>query len=263
MKTTIQFFILLVLYIPQLYAQSISKEETVFFNAIIEAKSNPKDYYLNINNYALAKCLNDETLADNDKKLINALSKLKSNDEQRKEFYGLVNYYYTSDFKLIHDAFIVIKRNKDKNKIIIVNSFETLNNITNLILTHSYTKIKYSILPDSLYIPIEGTKDEVLVSAEVNAQYPGGDKALMEFVRSQIKYPTREKKENITGKILIRFIIEKNGSVSNVEIMKKISPGLDHEGMRVIKMMPLWKPAYNGGRPVRQYYNMPINFTLQ
>ncbi|MEI6311047.1 MAG: energy transducer TonB [Bacteroidota bacterium] len=110
---------------------------------------------------------------------------------------------------------------------------------------------------------IEDKPEEIFTGAEENAQFPGGDAALMKFVRDHITYPAYEKEADISGKVLVRFVVEKDGQVSNVEILKKVSPGIDKEAIRVIQSMPRWTPAKNNGKPVRLWFNMPINFTLQ
>lgn len=258
MKTTIQLFILLVLYISQLNAQTISKEENVFFNALIEAKTNPKEFHLKINNYALAKCLNDETIADDNTKIIAELKKLIENDQIRNEFYGLVNYYYSSDKQLIIDVFQVSKSVKDST-IYIIDEHSMNNTIIRMINTITY-EIKYPNFNDK----IDSTKfkTEGAIGEETMAQFPGGESGLMNYIRMQVSYPTFEFSEDISGKVLIRFSIEPNGSVANVTLLKNISHGIDHEGMRVIKMMPLWKPATKNNIPVREWYLLPINFTI-
>lgn len=110
---------------------------------------------------------------------------------------------------------------------------------------------------------VEDKPDEVLFGAEEGAIFPGGEKALMDYVRSHINYPAYEKEADISGKVLVRFVVEKDGSVSNVEILKKVSPGIDKEAKRVIESLPKWTPAKNNGKPVRLWFNMPINFALQ
>jgi protein TonB len=110
---------------------------------------------------------------------------------------------------------------------------------------------------------VDDKPEEIFVGAEENAAFPGGDAALFKFVREHITYPAYEKEADISGKVLVRFVVEKDGSVSNVEILKKVSPGLDKEAKRVVESMPKWSPAKNNGKPVRLYFNLPINFTLQ
>ena len=110
---------------------------------------------------------------------------------------------------------------------------------------------------------VEDKPEEIFVGAEEGAAFPGGEVALMKFVKEHINYPAYEKEADISGRVLVRFVIEKDGSVSNVEILKKVSPGIDKEAKRVIESMPKWTPAKNNGKPVRLWFNMPINFTLQ
>lgn len=110
---------------------------------------------------------------------------------------------------------------------------------------------------------VEEKPEEIFVGAEEGAAFPGGEAALMKYVREHINYPAYEKEADISGRVLVRFVVEKDGSVSNVEVMKKVSPGIDKEAVRVIQSLPKWTPAKNNGKAVRVWYNMPINFTLQ
>ena len=256
MKKQLILIITLILSIPQLFAQTITKEETDFFDALIEAKKNTIDYRLNINNYALAKCLNDETIAKNNQDIILALQKLKSNDELRNEFYGLVNYYFSGDKQLINDAFQVYKT-VSGGRINVIDELSMDNTIFRIINAKTY-EIKYA----SALAKIDSTIHTADTGLETNAHFPGGEKGLMDYIRQQVNYPTYEKSQNISGKLYIRFTVEGDGKVTNVTVIKNISPGIDHEGIRVIKMMPLWEPATKGNLPVRQWYNIPINFSI-
>ena len=86
-----------------------------------------------------------------------------------------------------------------------------------------------------------------------------------EYLSNNIKYPKKEQKNNITGTVYIKFIIERDGSISNVTVLKGVSggPGLDAEAVSVISNMPKWRPGMQNGQAVRVSYNIPIRFTLQ
>lgn len=106
------------------------------------------------------------------------------------------------------------------------------------------------------------TKDTVYQIAEEMPEFPGGVEALMDFVGKNVKYPEEAKEKEISGRVFMSFVIEKDGSVSNVKVLRGIGGGCDEEAVRVIKGMPKWKPGIQKGKPVRVSYMMPINFKL-
>ena len=94
------------------------------------------------------------------------------------------------------------------------------------------------------------------------ASYPGGTPALMDFLKENIKYPEQAEREGIEGRVVAGFIVEKDGSVSNIEILKSVHPLLDAEVIRVLSLMPNWIPGRQNGQPVRVKYSLPITFRL-
>lgn len=105
--------------------------------------------------------------------------------------------------------------------------------------------------------------DKVLEKAEVMPQFPGGDQAMMKFVSENVQYPEEAKEKEISGRVMVGFIVEKDGSISDVKIVKGIGGGCDEEAVRVVKAMPKWKPGKDKGKPVRVSYMMPFTFKLQ
>jgi TonB family protein len=83
------------------------------------------------------------------------------------------------------------------------------------------------------------------------------------FINSELVYPAAAKEKNISGKVYLRFSVETDGSISGVSVTKGISPELDAEAIRVIKVLPAWKPAKLEGKPVKVWYAMPVTFKLQ
>lgn len=104
-----------------------------------------------------------------------------------------------------------------------------------------------------------------LVIVEEIAEYPGGTNAMMSFISENVNYPKYEMKHNITGTCYVGFVVEKDGSVSNVSVLKGIpnGPGCDSEAVRVVKMMPRWKPAKQSGKEVRVRFNLPVKFNIK
>lgn len=97
---------------------------------------------------------------------------------------------------------------------------------------------------------------------EVMPQYPGGQIAMMKYIMENMKYPEQAMKEGIQGRVTVRFIVEKDGSISNVSPIHPVHPLLDKEAIRVVKSMPKWSPGKQHGKPVRVQLIVPIMFKL-
>lgn len=105
--------------------------------------------------------------------------------------------------------------------------------------------------------------DEVFVVVDEMPEYPGGVDALRRFLAQNVKYPVEAQKKGTQGKVYVNFVVEKDGSVGLVKIARGVSPELDAEGMRVVKLLSGWLPGKHNGKPVRVSYTLPINFALQ
>ena len=118
------------------------------------------------------------------------------------------------------------------------------------------------------YVAPEVEEDEV-VEAEVFTiveempEYPGGLQKLQEYLGKNIKYPQMARESGIQGRVFVNFVVEPDGSVSNVNVMRSLGGGCDEEAMRVVKSMPKWKPGKQRGKAVRVSYILPVNFKLQ
>lgn len=106
-------------------------------------------------------------------------------------------------------------------------------------------------------------EDEIFTSVEQNAEFPGGIKEMYGFIGKNLKYPSAAQRANVSGKVFAKFVVEKDGSLGDVQILKGIGFGCDEEAQRVLKSMPKWSPGKQNGRAVRQYYTMPISFVLE
>ena len=82
------------------------------------------------------------------------------------------------------------------------------------------------------------------------------------YISSSLRYPTEARKAKLQGKVLVKFLIEKDGSISELSVLKPVHPLLDKEAMRVISKMPEWIPRQRDGKPLRIYFTLPINFKL-
>ena len=109
----------------------------------------------------------------------------------------------------------------------------------------------------------EGADEEVLVLVEQMPEFPGGQAALFQFLSETVKYPVIAQENGIQGKCVVQFIVNKDGSITDVQILRSGGdPSLDKEAIRVIKAMPKWKPGIQKGKPVRVRYTVPVNFQL-
>lgn len=92
-------------------------------------------------------------------------------------------------------------------------------------------------------------------------KYIGEDKEVAKFVKNNLRYPEMERDNHVEGKVFIRFVIEPDGTITGVKVMKSVSPGLDKEAVRVVRLLK-FSPGSQQGEPVRVYYNLPIEFKL-
>ena len=104
---------------------------------------------------------------------------------------------------------------------------------------------------------------EIFTIVEEMPEFPGGMNKLGEYLAKNIKYPQMARETGIQGRVFITFVVEKDGSVTNVQVLRSLGGGCDEEAVRVVKSMPKWKPGKQRGKPVRVSYNLPVNFKLQ
>lgn len=99
--------------------------------------------------------------------------------------------------------------------------------------------------------------------SEKQPEFPGGEKALYEYISYHVDYPAEARDEEISGQVMIQFIVSKSGKVKDVRVRKGVHPLLNKEAVRVITEMPEWYPGELKGKPVDVTYNIPINFILK
>ncbi|MBR1557270.1 MAG: energy transducer TonB [Prevotella sp.] len=104
---------------------------------------------------------------------------------------------------------------------------------------------------------------KVFEVVEQMPEYPGGVMAMMEFLRDNVKYPADAEKQKVQGRVLVSFVVETDGSISDVKVMKAVFPSLDAEAIRVVKAMPNWTPGKQKGKVVRVHYSLPIVYRLK
>lgn len=105
--------------------------------------------------------------------------------------------------------------------------------------------------------------NKVLEHVEVMPQFPGGNGELMRYLSANIKYPTIAAENGIEGRVVLKFVVSKDGSISNIQIVRSLDPSCDKEAVRVVKGMPKWIPGMQNGHPVAVYFTLPVLFKLQ
>ena len=106
-------------------------------------------------------------------------------------------------------------------------------------------------------------EEEIVIIAEEMPEFPGGERALVNYLAVNVKYPLIAQENGIKGKVYVSFVIDENGNVYDVNILRGVDASLDNEAIRVVKGMPKWSPGKQGGKPVKVRYNVPIYFELR
>lgn len=124
------------------------------------------------------------------------------------------------------------------------------------------SQVKSKDSTDIIYNSFNGDSEDIIYP-DVMPKFPGGDEALGNFLRKNIVYPAMAKEMGIQGKVYARFIVEKDGSISNLQIAKGISDECNKEVLRVLKLMPKWEPGINKEQIVRVQFQLPVSFILK
>ncbi|WP_024989698.1 energy transducer TonB [Segatella albensis] len=111
--------------------------------------------------------------------------------------------------------------------------------------------------------PKPEVSNKVFDMVEQMPSYPGGTGALMSYLNSNIKYPVVAQENGVQGRVIVGFVVERDGSITDVNILKSVDPSLDREAARVVRSMPRWTPGKQNGQAVRVKYNVPVTFRLQ
>ena len=111
--------------------------------------------------------------------------------------------------------------------------------------------------------PEEVKEEKIFDVVEQMPDFPGGMSALMQYLSKHIKYPVVAEENGIQGRVIVTFVVEKNGSITDVQVVKSVDPSLDKEAVRVVKSMPNWIPGKQNGSAVRVKYTLPVTFRLQ
>lgn len=132
------------------------------------------------------------------------------------------------------------------------------------------SEIEFYIVPNHSDYSIEQTENGLIYSKyycsnyvfEQMPEFPGGTKALLSYLASNTKYPGSAVKNGIQGRVVLRFVIGPDGEISNITVLRSVSPEVDAEAIRVVKTMPKWKPGKQNGKVVPVYFTLPVSFKL-
>jgi periplasmic protein TonB len=148
----------------------------------------------------------------------------------------------------------------------------TTDSVETTMVTQDDLSTKPSEAPVAEEIKVEEVKEQVIQQeapkeiftvVEEQPGYPGGDEARIKYLQDNIKYPDEAKELGVQGKVFVTFVVEIDGSISDVRVLRGIGAGCDEEAVRVVRNMPKWVPGKQRGVPVRVQFNLPIKFTLQ
>jgi protein TonB len=126
------------------------------------------------------------------------------------------------------------------------------------------TEVQEYVAPVKVAAEEESAEEaQIFMVVESMPVYPGGESALYTYLAENIKYPQMAKESGIQGRVFVTFVVERDGSVTDVRVLRGIGGGCDEEAVRVVKGMPRWTPGKQRGKSVRVQYNLPVKFTLQ
>ena len=120
------------------------------------------------------------------------------------------------------------------------------------------------VSPEAKEAPADSTaKEEVFMVAEQMPEFPGGMKEMLKFLQDNLKYPENAMKNNVQGRVIVQFVVEKDGTLTEFKVARSVDPDLDAEALRVLQTMPKWKPGMQRGKIVRVKFTVPVSFKLQ
>lgn len=106
-------------------------------------------------------------------------------------------------------------------------------------------------------------KGNVYTTVEKMPEFPGGVTALMDYINNNLRYPSDAEEAEMQGRVIVEYVVNKDGSISDAKVTKRVFPSLDEEALRVVKRMPRWRPGEQKGEKVRVKFTLPISFKLQ
>ena len=125
------------------------------------------------------------------------------------------------------------------------------------------TEVQEYVAPVKVEEEESAEEMQIFMVVESMPEYPGGEAALYKYLAENIKYPQMAKESGIQGRVFVTFVVERDGRVTDVRVLRGIGGGCDEEAIRVVENMPKWTPGKQRGKSVRVQYNLPVKFTLQ
>ena len=168
--------------------------------------------------------------------------------------YGLSN-----NFNFSHLKQRIIMMNKKKSNVLVAGNISCSQGAS-----EKQDAKEETVAPDSVAAPTDSVaKDEVFMVAEQMPEFPGGMKELLKFLQDNLKYPENAMKKNVQGRVIVQFVVEKDGTPTEFNVVRSVDPDLDAEALRVLQTMPKWKPGMQRGEVVRVKFTVPVSFKLQ
>mgnify|MGYP000625083876 CR=1 FL=1 len=128
---------------------------------------------------------------------------------------------------------------------------------------YSIEREGYRIGDDDVAVPPAPKVEKIFSVVEQMPQFPGGETKLYEFISKKMKYPSQAKESGVQGKVYVQFVVNTKGEITNAKVIRGIGSGCDQEALRIVKMMPKWKPGIQRGKPVNVKFILPFNFSLR
>ena len=152
----------------------------------------------------------------------------------------------TTEFEIVDD-------NKTIEREFNISSFQQTSNVS-----ASVSKVEIKVEEEEVQ-----EEKAIFTVVEQEATFPGGNEKLGEYLAKSIKYPQQAKETGTRGKVMLTFVVERDGSITDIKVLRDIGSGCGEEAKRVVKEMPKWQPAKQRGKAVRQQFVLPVSFNLQ
>lgn len=146
---------------------------------------------------------------------------------------------------------------------IVEDDVEVDDNISIDVEADQNTEVQEYVAPVKVEEEESAEEVQIFMVVESMPEFPGGESALYGYLAENIKYPQMAKESGIQGRVFVTFVVERDGSVTDVRVLRGIGGGCDEEAIRVVQNMPKWTPGKQRGKSVRVQYNLPVKFTLQ
>lgn len=144
----------------------------------------------------------------------------------------------------------------------VINIVEDDTEIEETTIVYSEDQAEFVEITNDVPIAVEETEKDVFKVVEQQPEFPGGWQELGKYLQKNLKYPKSCKKEGIEGRVIVQFVVNKDGSISDASIVKSVDPRLDAEALRIVNAMPNWTPGKQKGEQVRVRFTFPVNFRL-